>query len=66
MDVAVVYTALSVVLIAFACTLCGNVCLDRICDRLRRSIDSAAELGTPVGSDSVVIGRAVAEENLRI
>ena len=67
MEASVVYTAVSVVLIAFACTVCGNVCLNRICDRLRRRLGTfSSELGTPVGSDSVVIGRAVAEENLRI
>ena len=72
MDAAVVYTAVSVVLIAFACTVCGNVCLDRLCDRLRRRLDSVvlgaftAELGTPVGSDGVVIGHRPGEETLRV
>ena len=72
MDVAIVYTTVVIVLIAFAYTLCGHVCLSWICDRLRRRLDSVvlgtftAELGTPIGSVSVVIGIAVAEETLRI
>ncbi len=71
-EVAVVYTAVAIVTIIGCWPACKYVFIQWLRSEPRRSRSQyldpvvlgtfAAELGTPIGSDSVVIGIAVAED----